>query len=93
LTYRQHFLPPKKSRRTGRRSKSKAFLSLPSIDKSTYGFGRLIFTHAALKPLSIRQYSLRALPCLSKNQLCQNCKAPVSRQFLSDFRLSSMQMG
>ena len=32
------------------------------------GFGRLIFTHAALKPLTIRQYSLRALPCLSKNQ-------------------------
>ena len=57
------------------------------------GFGRLIFTHAALKPLTIRQYSLRALPCLSKNQLCQNCKAPVRRQFLSDFRLSSMQMG
>ena len=45
------------------------------------GFDRLIFTHAALKPLEIRQYSLRALPCLSKNQLCQNCKAPVSRQF------------
>ena len=43
------------------------------------GFDRLIFTHAALKPLEIRQYSLRALPCLSKNQLCQNCKAPVSR--------------
>ena len=45
------------------------------------GFGRLIFTHAVLKPLEIRQYSLQALPCLSKNQLCQNCKAPVGVNF------------
>ena len=57
------------------------------------GFGRLIFTHASLNPLKIRQYSLRALPRLSKNQLCQNCKAPVSRQFSCDFSSSLTQMG
>jgi len=53
----------------------------------------LIFTHAALKPLKIRKYSLRALPCLSKNHLRQNCKAPVSSQFSGDFRSSLVQMG
>ena len=55
--------------------------SSPKGELFSFPSDRLIFTHAALKPLEIRQYSLRALPCLSKNQLCQNCKAPVSRQF------------
>ena len=38
------------------------------------GFDGQISAHAALKHLTIRQYSLRALPCLSKNLLRQNCE-------------------
>ena len=57
------------------------------------GFDGLISAHAALKRIQIRQYSLRALPCLNENRLRQNCKAPVSRQFTSDFRSSLAQVG
>ena len=66
---------------------------IPSIDKNTYGFDWLKCVHAALKPLRIRQYALRTSPCLNTFELCQNCEAPVSKQFSSDFRLSSMQVG
>ena len=57
------------------------------------GFGRLIFTHAVLKPLEIRQYSLRALPCLSKKLALSKLQSTCRCQFSGDFRLSSMQMG
>ena len=70
-----------------------SILLSPSIDKSTYGFGRLKCAHAALKPLRIRRYALRTSSCMTVFELCQNCEAPVSRQFSSDFRLSSMQVG
>ena len=49
------------------------------------GFDGQISAHAALKLLTIRQYSLRALPCLNKNLLRQNCKAPVGCAFRDIF--------
>ncbi|MED9855241.1 MAG: hypothetical protein UFU41_05530, partial [Oscillospiraceae bacterium] len=49
------------------------------------GFDGQISAHAALKLLTIRQYSPRALPCLSKNLLRQNCKAPVGCAFREIF--------
>ena len=38
------------------------------------------------KPIKTIDFYMRALPCLNKNQLRQNCFAPDSRQFLSNFR-------
>ena len=57
------------------------------------GFDGQISAHAALKLLTIRQYSLltirqyslQALPCLSKNLLRQNCKASVGCAFRDIF--------
>jgi hypothetical protein len=36
-------------------------------------------------PLARRKYSLRPFPRLNKNPLWENCEAPVSEKFLSDF--------
>ncbi len=53
--------------------------------RTRIGFDGQISAHAALKLLTIRQYSLQALPCLNKNLLRQNCKAHVRCAFRDIF--------
>ena len=60
---------------------------LPSIDKGRHGFDGQKCPHTASSPLRIRQYSLRVFPCLGTFLLRQNCKAPASDEFTSDFWL------
>ena len=63
------------------------FEPLPSIDKSRHGFDGQKCPHTASSPLRIRQYSLRVFPCLGTFLLRQNCRAPASHGFSSDFWL------
>ena len=58
---------------------------VPSIDKGTYGFDGHKYVHTSLSPLAIRQYALRAFPCLAAFLLRQNCAAPVGDEFLCGF--------
>ena len=58
---------------------------VPSIDKGRHGFDGQKCAHTASSPLTIRQYSLRAFPCLDTFLLRQNCFAPASDEFSSDF--------
>ena len=60
---------------------------LPSIGKGRHGFDGQKCPHTASSPLGIRQYSLRVFPCLGTFLLRQNCKAPASDEFTSDFWL------
>jgi len=61
---------------------SSAYFYAKADESRTHiGFDGQILAHAALKLLTIRQYSLRALPYLNKNLLRQNCKAPVGCAF------------
>ena len=54
---------------------SSAYFYAKADESRTHiGFDGQIFAHAALKLLTIRQYSLQALPCLSENLLRQNCE-------------------
>jgi len=65
---------------------SSAYFYAKADESRTHiGFDGQISAHAALKLLTIRQYSLQALPCLSKNLLRQNCKAPVGCAFRDIF--------
>jgi len=66
---------------------SHAIALLPSIDKGRHGFDGQKCPHTASSPLRIRQYSLRVFPCLGTFLLRQNCKAPASDEFTSDFWL------
>ena len=63
----------------------KSAKNLPSINKGRYGFDRQKCPHTASSPLRIRQYSLRVFPCLGSFLLRQNCRAPASHGFSSDF--------
>ena len=60
---------------------------LPSINKGRHGFDGQKCPYTASSPLRIRQYSLRVFPCLVTFLLRQNCKAPASDEFTSDFWL------
>ena len=60
---------------------------VPSINKGRHGFDGQKCPHTASSPLRIRQYSLRVFPCLVTFLLRQNCKAPASDEFTSDFWL------
>ena len=60
---------------------------IPSINKGRHGFDGQKCPHTASSPLRIRQYSLRVFPCLVTFLLRQNCKAPASDEFTSDFWL------
>ena len=62
-------------------------LFIPSINKGRHGFVGQKCPHTASSPLAIRQYSLRGFPCLGVFLLRQNCKAPASDEFTSDFWL------
>ena len=65
---------------------SSAYFYAKADESRTHiGFDGQILAHAALKHLTIRQYSLRALSCLSKNLLRQNCKASVGCAFRDIF--------
>ena len=46
---------------------------VPSLDKGRHGFDGQKCAHTASSPLTIRQYSLRAFPCLDTFLLRQNC--------------------
>ena len=48
-------------------------LPIPSVDKGRHGFDGQKYAHTASSPLTIRQYSLRAFPCLDAFLLRQNC--------------------
>ena len=50
------------------------FYAKADESRTRIGFDGQISAHAALKLLTIRQYSLQALPCLNKNLLRQNCE-------------------
>ena len=79
-----HTTPAKPKRRTDRRS-CPCLSMVPSIDKGTYGFDGHKYVHTSLSPLAIRQYALRAFPCLAAFLLRQNCAAPVGDDFLCGF--------
>ena len=58
---------------------------VPSLDKGRHGFDGQKWAHTSSSPLTIRQYPLRAFPCLDTFLLRQNCFAPASDVFSSDF--------
>ena len=60
-------------------------ISIPSLDKGKRGFDRRKCAHTSSSPLTIRQYSLRVFSRLNTFPLRQNCFAPDSDGFSSDF--------
>ena len=46
---------------------------IPSLDKGRHGFDGQKWAHTSSSPLTIRQYFLRAFPCLDTFLLRQNC--------------------
>ncbi len=56
-------------------------------------FAEQNWADASFQPLKIRKYSLRSAPCLSPVLLRENCEAPVSRQFSSDFCAQRTPLG
>ena len=55
------------------------------MDKGKHGFDGQKCAHASSKPLAIQAYALRAFPRLDPFLLRQNCVAPASDVFSSDF--------
>ena len=47
--------------------------TVPSLDKGRHGFDGQKWAHTSSSPLTIRQYPLRAFPCLDTFLLRQNC--------------------
>ena len=58
---------------------------IPSLDKGIHGFDGRKCAHTSSSPLTIRQYSLRVFSRLNTFPLRQNCFAPDSDGFSSDF--------
>ena len=58
---------------------------VPSLGKGKHGFDGRKCAHTSSSPLTIRQYSLRVFSRLNTFPLRQNCFAPDSDIFSSDF--------
>ena len=64
-------------------------LSLPSVDKGRHGFDGQKYAHTASSPLEIRQVFPAGLSLSGHISARQNCFAPASDGFPSDFWLLS----
>ena len=66
-----------------------AILGVPSVDKGRYGFDGQKCAHTASRPLEIRQVFPAGLSLSGHISARQNCLAPASDGFSSDFWLLS----
>ena len=66
-----------------------AILGVPSVDKGRYGFDGQKCAHTASRPLEIRQVFPAGLSLSGRISARQNCLAPASDGFSSDFWLLS----